>query len=158
MEFASLGDIKKAMQQLTPEKTIELGLRLARFKKENKELLGFALFMEENIEQFVLDVNRETDVFFDNLNTSTTYYAAKSLRKMIKILNKYIRFSGSKQVEADLLIHFCKKMRNSGIRITSSTVLSNLYNRQLARIHRALEGMHEELRTDYREVYDLELV
>ena len=44
MNPASIDDIKNELKQLPPKKVLELTLRLARFKKENKELLTYLLF------------------------------------------------------------------------------------------------------------------
>ena len=43
-----LQDIKKEIQHLRPEQLAELCLRLARYKKENKELLAYILFEADN--------------------------------------------------------------------------------------------------------------
>jgi hypothetical protein len=150
MDFPSVNDIKKVLSQLPPEKLQEYMLRLAKYKKENKELLGFILFLEEDITQYVKDIKLEMDELFSVLNTGTTYFAAKGLRKILKLTNKYIKFTGSKEVEADLLIHFCKKMKKAPIKLQSSVVLTNLYQRQVDRVKRAVEALHEDIRVDYR--------
>ena len=48
MKFASLSEIRKELQMLPPKRLQELCLRIARYKKENKELLAFLLFEDDN--------------------------------------------------------------------------------------------------------------
>jgi hypothetical protein len=158
MEPASLNDIKKALQAMPADKVREYCLRLAKYKKENKELLGYILFLEDDIIQFSKDVRHEIDQAFTLLNSNTTYLSAKGLRKILKSVNKYIKFAGNKEVETELLIYFCKKMKKSPVRLTSSVVLNNLYSRQLERIYRAVENLHEDKQADYRsDISSLEL-
>lgn len=152
---ASLQDIKNALKNMAPEEVQTLLLRLARHKKENKELLSFALFLEVDSAQFIKDVKHEIDVAFLSLNTGTAYMSMKGLRKILKLVNKFIKFSASREVETELIIYFCKKILESPVRLHSSTVLANLYQRQLERIYRAVEYLHEDIRMDYRSDLDL---
>ncbi|MBS3915180.1 MAG: hypothetical protein KG003_11825 [Bacteroidetes bacterium] len=155
MDNASLNDIKKALQILPQEKMVEHFLRLAKYKKENKELLGFILFLEEDLRQYLVDVKLEIDAAFSELNATSAYYSAKGLRKILKMTNKHIKFAANKEIEADLLIHYCKKMKEIPFRIGSSVVLTNLYNRQVERVIRAIETLHEDKIMDYRESLNL---
>ena len=75
----------------------------------------------------------------------------KGIRKTLRLTNKYIRYSGHKQTEAELLIYFCTKLKESGIRIHSSNAMSNLYQRQIEKIRKAISALHEDLQFDYGE-------
>jgi hypothetical protein len=85
---------------------------------------------------------------FLDINVSHVYFAKKTIRKVLRITNKYIRFSGSKQAEAELLIHFCKLVQDSGIRIDKNPALNNLYLNQLKKIEKTMEGLHEDIQYD----------
>jgi membrane-anchored protein YejM (alkaline phosphatase superfamily) len=54
-----LQDIKKEIQHLNSEQVAALCLRLARYKKENKELLAYLLFEADNEAAFVEKVKAE---------------------------------------------------------------------------------------------------
>jgi hypothetical protein len=56
-----------------------------------------------------------------------------------------------KRTEVDLLIYFCRKLKNSGVHINKSVVLTNLYLRQIQKIKKALATLHEDLQYDYEE-------
>src|ERR1700749_798040 len=97
-----LQDIKKEIQHLPPEQIVELTLRLARYKKENKELLAYLLFEADNEQAFVEKVKAEVGFMFSQL-PSQSYLAAKYIRKILRLIGKYVKFMASKPAEIDLL-------------------------------------------------------
>lgn len=151
MKTASVQEIKQELQSLPPSRLVELTLRLARFKKENKELLTYLLFEAHDEEAYIDSVKEmmEEDGFSE-LPKANAYLSKKSLRKILRITNRYIKYSGSRQVEAALLIYFCRRMKETISHITSSTVLHNLYLAQLKKINTAIQSLHEDLQYDYR--------
>ena len=154
MKSASISDIKKELQTLSPSEMMQYCMRLAKYKKDNKELLNYLLFEAHDEEDFIKNMKQEIDLQFAEMNTSNTYLAKKSLRKILRITNKHIKFSGHAQTAAELLIYFCASLKSSGIPINTSTALSNLYQMQLKKINKIIETMHEDLQYDYRK--DLE--
>jgi len=151
METASISEIKKELKNLSPQQLQDICIRLAKYKKENKELLSYLLFESFNEQHFIQEVKNEIDEQFTHLNRSSFYLAKKTLRKVLRTTRKYIRFSGSKQTEVELLIYFCQKMKESGLKSRSSRVIQNMYARQVERIKKALSLMHEDLQYDYVE-------
>ncbi|MBW6536388.1 MAG: hypothetical protein K0B11_15365 [Mariniphaga sp.] len=151
METASLSIIKKELKTLPPDVLQELVVRLAKYKKENKELLSYLLFENQNEQAFIESVKEEMDEQFTHLNRTSLYLAKKTLRKVLRTTNKYVRFSGSKQTEIELCLYFCEKMRKMGIRLNSNRVLLNMYNRQILRIRNVYSKLHEDLQFDYEE-------
>lgn len=151
---ASLNEVKKALETMTDRQLREYCLRMAKYKKENKELLSYILFLESDVDGFVRDIKHETDDLFAAINTDTLYLSTKSLRKILRVLNKYIKFSGNKIVEVEVLLYFCQKLKKSKIRIMSSVTLTNLYNRQVEKVYRALRNLHEDLLSDYQHEFD----
>lgn len=151
METASLSEIKKELKALSPQQLYDITIRLAKYKKENKELLSYLLFDAFNQQVFVENVKIEIDEQFENLNKSSYYLAKKTLRKVLRTTRKYIKFSGSKQTEIELLIYFCQKLKTTGLHSRSSRVIRNMYNRQVERIHKVLSMLHEDLQFDYEE-------
>jgi hypothetical protein len=90
------------------------------------------------------------DEGFAALNTSQVYLAKKTIRKVLRLANKFIRFSGSATVEAELLIHFCTLLRGSGIKIDRYPVLQHLYDNQRAKAIKAIDSLHEDLQYELR--------
>ena len=151
METASISIIKKELKNLPPEELQIIVARLAKYKKENKELLSYLLFEAENEQAFIQSVKAEIDEQFSNLNRSSFYLAKKTLRKVLKTTNKHIRFSGIKETEIQLLIYFCQKLKKSGLNYKSSRVVFNMYINQIKRIRKVLLILHEDLQFDYEE-------
>jgi len=154
MESASLSEIRNEIKSLSPSDLQALLLRLAKYKKENKELLSYLLFDAADEVSFIKNCKTELDAVFADMNRSSSFYIKKTLRKALRITNQYIKFSGSAKVEVDLLLCFCKKMRDGNLKRRSQPVLFNLYQRQVARIEKALKTLHEDLRYDYEEAVE----
>ena len=151
METASISIIKKELKNLPPEELQVIIARLAKYKKENKELLSYLLFEAYNEQTFIQSVKQEIDEQFLSLNRSSFYLAKKTIRKVLKTTNKYIRFSGIKETEIQLLIYFCQKLKESRLNYKSSRVIFNMYLNQIKRINKVLSMLHEDLQFDYRE-------
>ncbi|MBL6448502.1 hypothetical protein JMN32_19485 [Fulvivirga sp. 29W222] len=156
MKAATLSEIKKELKHRDPEEIMQICLRLGRFKKDNKELLTYLLFDASDEETYISSIKYEIDDMIEEINTDSLYYAKKGLQKINRNLNKYIRYSGNKQTEVEVLIHFAKAMKSSGIPIHRSSVISNLYDRLLTRAKKALLSLHDDMRVDYE--YDLEML
>lgn len=149
MNSASVADIRKHLKTLDREDLTELCFRLIRYKKENKELLSYILFDSENEAEFIREFKVEMDLLFGDMNTSHVYLAKKTIRKILRLINKYVRFSGSKRMEVDLLIHFCNQLKKTGLPMKSSPVLQNIYARQLVKIEQSLSTLHEDIQFDF---------
>ena len=149
MQAAPISDIKKQLKKTDATQLIEICLELARFKKDNKELLTYLLFEADDEGTYISAVKTEMDDLFAEINTSNLYFAKKSLRKILRNVTKYIRYTGSKTAEAELLIYYCKKMKMSGISFKKSPTLVNLYTGVLKKIDAVLNSLHEDLRHDY---------
>ena len=148
MKAATIQEIKQELLALPHNELADITLRLARSKKENKELLTFLLFESHDISGYIESVKKEMEAGFLDINVSHVYFAKKTIRKVLRITNKYIRFSGSKQAEAELLIHFCQLVKDSGIKIDKNPALKNLYQNQLKKIEKAMDGLHEDIQYD----------
>ena len=90
------------------------------------------------------------DEDFETINTKTFFYIKKSVRKILRELKKFIRYSQNKETEVELLLYFCEKLKYFKPSIKRNTTLSNLYNRQIDYISKKVETLHEDLQYDYR--------
>nr|WP_319397412.1 hypothetical protein [uncultured Carboxylicivirga sp.] len=149
LETGSISVIKKELKSLPKEALVDHLLRLAKYKKESKELLSYLLFEADDEPNYIKEVKEEIEKEFASINYSSMYYAKKGIQKVHRNLNKYIRYSGQKTTQVDLLIHFCKQMKTCKVSYKRSKVLKNLYDRQIVAISKAMTSMHEDLRLDY---------
>ena len=148
MNPATISDIKSALSLLTQKELIALCVKLASFRKENKELLTYLLFEADDQAMFIKNVKEEMDHIFAQA-ASNMYLAKKTYRKALKEVNDYIRFAGIKTTEVELLIYFCQCMNNTMNPIHQYDVTANMYRRQIVKIEKALKSLHEDLQCDY---------
>jgi hypothetical protein len=149
MKSATVNEIKKELQSLAPEQVLQLCMRLAKYKKDNKEFFSYLLFEAHNEAQYIEQIKVDVGEWFDEINFDSTYYVKKTLRKILRHINKQVKYSGIKQTEVELLLYFCAKCRDKNIPIGESTALYNLYAAQIKKIEKAMSGMHEDLQYDY---------
>ncbi|MEO9511000.1 MAG: hypothetical protein ABJN84_04620 [Flavobacteriaceae bacterium] len=149
MKAATVVQIKKELQHRNPDELLELCLRLSKFKKENKELLTYLLFEADNEEGYIETVKTEIDTQFSEININSFFYIKKSVRKILRNLKKYIRYSGKKETEVELLLYFCQKLKEFRPSIQRNPTLMNLYDRQLTYIGKKIDLLHEDLQYDF---------
>ena len=133
---------------------LEYLVKLARFKKENKELLSYSLFESDNEQGYVETIKIEMDEQFIEMPKGNWYLAKKSLRKILKSISKYSKHTSSKESEVEMLLHFCQQLKKSGIRYRSYKALSTLYDQQLKKLNTLIDQVHEDLRFDYKKQLD----
>ncbi len=151
MKTASLHEIKTELHNLDPETLASLCLRLAKYKKENKELLTYLLFEAHHEQDYVAGVKAEVDELFTTLPTQNLYLIKKVLRKILRFVNRQVKYSGIKRTEIELRIYFCSKIMEAHIPLTTGTVLFNLFQQQLAKIKTTLAKLPEDLQYDYEQ-------
>jgi hypothetical protein len=149
MKAQSLNSLKKELALLAQPELVKLCLRLARARKENKELLDYLLFDSNYEPEFIRKVKEELDGLFSEINRSNIYYDRKSIRRILRITNKYVRYSGQKRTEVELRLHFCSCLNQSGIMVKPGTALDNLYKNQVIKIGKVISSLHEDLQHDY---------
>ena len=154
MKAASLSTIKTELKQRKPEELLDICLRLGRFKKENKELLTYLLFEAGDEQSYVKLLMLDVDDMMDEINMSHLYYVKKGLQKIVRSLNKSLRYSGNKQTEAEVRLYFCQQMRASGIQLDRHSVINNLFHREIKRVEKAIEKLHPDLQADFEHELD----
>ena len=157
MKSATLPALKKELQYRSQEQLIDFCLTMARFKLESKELLTYLVFESENEEAYIDSVKAYIDDTFDEINAANYYYIKKSVRKILRQVKRYIRYSKKKETEALLLIHFCVKLKQLKPSYSRNTVLVNMFNKQKELAQKAIAKLHEDLQYDYQLIIEEEL-
>ena len=151
MKAATINELKKELTALPPKQLVELCLRLAKYKKESKELLTYLIFESDNESNYIRAIKSDMDVLFEELNMDNYYFAKKGLQKIVRSISKYIKYSGIKNTEIEVLMYFFFYLKATGIKIGYSPVIENLYNRQLTKIKKSISSLHEDLQFDYQQ-------
>ena len=149
MKIATVVNVKKELRELSHSELVLVCLRLAKSKKENKELLNYLLFESSDEDRYIKIVKGEIATGFQSLNTTNFYLAKKTIRKVLRLTNKHISFSKNKETEVELLLNFCEKFNSIDLYMEESKTMVNLYNNVLKKINKAIITLHEDLQYDY---------
>jgi hypothetical protein len=154
MKSNSLSDIKKELKELDKNQLMELCLRLAKYKVDNKALLSYLLFQAGNIQQAVEEIKTSITTDFEEVPPLDKYYSKKSIRKVLRTTLKYAKYMQNKEAELELLIHFCKEFRNKGLTFSHQPIILNIYFAQIKKIEKLITGLHEDLQYDFQKEVD----
>jgi hypothetical protein len=150
MKAVTVKKIKDELSHRSANDLMELCLHLSKFKKENKELLTYLLFESHNEEGYIESVKEKVDDLFDQINTKSYFYIRKSVRKILTLTKKFIRYSKKKETEVELLLYFCVKLKDFKPSISRSPRLTNTFERQILLIKKTITSLHEDLQYDYQ--------
>lgn len=151
MKAATVSQLKKELAYQSKEELIELCLRLSKFKKENKELLTYLLYEADNESGYIESIKSEINEQFKQINTSSYFYIKKSVRKILRLTKKYIRYSKNKETEVELLLYFCSELKKMNPSMNNNVSLLNIFNRQVLLIKKTIATLHEDLQYDYEQ-------
>lgn len=149
MKAATIHELRKNLVKLDHGDILDACIRLARFKKDNKELLTYLLFESQNEPAYINSVRAEMNELFDSVNSKSLYLAKKTIRKIVRWLDKRIRYSSLDETEIALRIHFCQRLKKSGIRLDHSKVISNMYRSQLKKIDKLMGKFHPDIQSEF---------
>jgi hypothetical protein len=151
MNPASISDIKKQLKEKSQGELIDVVLRLAKYKKENKELLSYLLFDADDEAQFVADMRDEMSESFAVINTSSVFLAKKTIRKVARNAAKVVKFSSIKSTEVELYLHFCRLLQSCPEYIQEHFAIQGIYARHRMKIEKAIDQLHEDVQFDYKQ-------
>lgn len=152
MKAATIRQLKTHLADLDHDQLIDVCVRLARFKVESKELLTYLLIKAGDEIAYAGELCDQID---EQLNQPGKIHK-KTLRKAVRWMDKSIRFSGNKETELQVRIHFCRRIKAMKIRFDGCRVSENMYAAQLRKIEKAIEKVHPDLQFDFgQQVLDL---
>lgn len=154
MKAASIAELKEELSAMPSKDLLEICLRMARYKKENKELLTYILLESHNEEGFVESVKKEIDEQFEGLPASHVYFLKKGLRRILRAVSRHCRHSGIKESELEILIHFCTRFNTAGFGAIKDKSIRNIYARQLDKLGGLVKKVHEDLQFDFSKRID----
>lgn len=157
MKPEKLTIIKKELNGLSVEQLTEICLRLSKYKKDNKELLNYLLFDANDPLGYAEQVKVYLDEEFKIL-PKHYYQSSKTLRKILRLMNRHAKYTASRQVEMEMLLWFCNNFLKYADTSTSHKPLQAIFIRQLEKIKGLLPKLHEDLQFDYTQEFDALLV
>lgn len=149
MESEKLSKLKKELSGYSVPELTDICLRLAKYKKENKELLQYLIYdatdpmgYAEKVKLFLLEEFKIMQKHY--------YYSTKSMRKILRLITRYAKYTASKQVEIELSLWFCTNYLMFADLKTTHKPLQGLLRRQLEKITKLIPRLHEDLQFDYK--------
>ena len=149
MKAATVREIKQELENIPPSRLLELAMRLAKFKKENKELLTYLLFEAHDEQGYISGIKETLHLMFTEVNVKSLYITKKNLRKIIRTANRFIKYSSEAVTEIEILIYISEQVNELGIDLKKSAALQNIYSGLMKKIEKNILLLHEDLQYDY---------
>lgn len=147
-----LTELKRELEALSPPELLKIILRLAKHKLENKELLSYLLFDAEDPLNYAEYLKEEMETPF--LQPAVhPYYLLKSLRKSLRLITKYYRFTGNRNGEVELLLKLVSAFHEHYKSQFKYAALSKFIFRCLEKAEKSIDKLHEDLQADYLELH-----
>lgn len=149
MKVASAQEIRKTLLNMEPREITDVVMRMLRYKKDNKELASYLLYNSSDEQAFVDEITEEINASFAELKYEGAYKYTKQIRKIIRLANKPIRYSGLPSTQVEVLLCILENLKPILSGKHGSNVLSGIYMRQVDIVAKAMDKLHEDIRYDY---------
>ena len=154
MSPATIEDIKKELQTLPAKKVLELTLKLARFKKENKELLTYLLFEAGDTEGYVQSLQIEIDEMMADIHKAPSAVVKKQLRRITRLITRQGKYMASKSAAAELHLHFCTSISQHPENLLNITSAQTIYQQQVNKLSKLIPTLESDLQYDLQQKFD----
>jgi hypothetical protein len=154
MKAVTIKELKDELSDCAPKHLRDLCLRLARFKKENKELLTYLLFESSNEALYIEGVKKEVDEQFELINRKNYRFIKKSFSRILRSIRKYSKYSQKKETEVEFLVYFCTKLKELTPLLQKNRALLGFYEKQIMAIRKKIFQLHEDLQFDYNVILE----
>lgn len=148
---ASLKIIKDELTRLTGKELTAVITALIKYRKENKELVTYLLFDSKDELGYIKTIKLEIENALEPVNKYNARNSLKLIRKVLRNTRKAIKFSGKKETEVQLLLHFCNIIKQKNLPVDRIKALQTLWDRCLLTTAKAISTLHEDLQHDYGE-------
>jgi hypothetical protein len=149
MKTASIKELKTTLEAATHEELFDYCLQLIKYKKENKELLTYLLYEKNDATHYINGVKDELDTHFKNVRLLQLYYVKKTIGKIIRIANRYIKYSKDAIIEIEITLHVAERIQSLHLPLERNKALQNMYLSLLKKINQTLQNLHEDEQYDY---------
>lgn len=151
METATIAELKSELKNYSENELMEICLRLAKFKKTNKELLHYLVMEASSEELFVEKAKEEIRSRFREMPHNSLFLSTKYIRKTLRIAKQYGTYSKVPQTGMDLLLCFCEELKAVHEYWKNYQALESLFRRQVEKIRKDIQSLHEDLQYDYEQ-------
>lgn len=149
METLSLAELRNELKEKSPAELREICLRLAKFKKANKELLHYLVVEADDEDAYRNKAKEDLKARFETMPRNSLFLTTKYIRKTLRLAKQYSSYSKDPVTAIELLLCFCTEMHQCRNYWNDYQALVSLYQRQLIQIKKMLKTLHEDLQYDY---------
>ena len=154
MKAAGLKQIKTALEDLPHHALVDICSRLGRYKLENKELLTYLVFEASDEQGYVNSIKESLHLMFTEVNIKNLYFLKKNLRKILRVANRFIKYSGNPETEVQVLLYILEEIKALKVDFTKSQQLMNLYSGIISKTTKNIKQLHEDLQYDYQRQFN----
>jgi hypothetical protein len=149
MKTRSIAEIKKELHHIDKADLIAHCLRIAKYKTDNKGLLSYLLFNQQNLQDTLAEMKEQISYDFSEVPPLDKHYSKKSIRKVLRTTLKFAKYIQQPELEIELLLHFCKEYKRRGLSFSHQPIILNIYFAQIKKIEKLISNLHEDLQYDY---------
>lgn len=148
----SLKNIKDELKQFSQEELLEFTARIIRSKKENKELAAYILFEQDREDEYAQKLIDHLNAELEDINYSRPFIAKKSIRRVNRLSNRYLKYSGNTETALKVTIFLAEKVTAKSRQHRLMRHTEKIIEQYLTKYNKLLSGMHEDLQYDYQNV------
>ncbi|MFM7709422.1 MAG: hypothetical protein ACKO5C_00765 [Ferruginibacter sp.] len=149
-------ELRKRTADLQTSELIQLLSRLMRFKRENKELVAYELFVRDQPEVWFSEIRESFNSELETMNTSHPYFMKKTMRKLIRRAKTYARYAGDPAIESELFCGLLEVFNEHHLHVHPSDIVRKIYYDTFTRLEKNISKLHEDLQYDFeRRLADL---
>jgi hypothetical protein len=147
-----LSELKNELAILPPSELLKIAVRLAKYKVENKELMTYLLFHADDPLGYAEKMKEEVVSPFYQIGISP-YHLVKALRKSLRQITKYYKFTSNINGEIELLISIVNCFDENFKREFVNIRLNKLIFGVLEKVEKKISKLHEDLQRDYIDLH-----
>ena len=147
MKAVTISQLRKKVVKVGQADLLDVGVRIGKFKVGRKEQLTYWWMKADDEISYANDLCSEID---QHLDTPGRIHK-KTLRKVVRWMDKSLRFSGDKETELQVRIHFCRRIKDKRISFGNCRVSANMYATQLKKIDKVIDKVHPDLQFDFNQ-------
>jgi len=148
-----LNELKRELDGMPLPQVVKLCIRLAKLKVENKELLHYLLFYSNDSLAYAELLKTDILGAF-HLPFVNAFTLAKRLRKSMRIIAKYIRFTSDRAGESELLLALVNEYIDTYRFEYRNAALARIVVRCMKKTSDNIVKLHEDIQADYSGLYD----
>ena len=142
-------NIRKELNCLSHKELSALCIRLIRYKKENKELADYYLFEKNQEHLYLISAKEEIRHLFAGIQSSQPYLIKKSIRKIIRLAERYSKYSANPIIFLELYLEIMQCMLEQFPHWKTTESLIKIALSLEKKSVRLLPKLHEDLQFDY---------